>query len=151
MEDKLSTGSERTGFSNSPHNLWVTGPPAPRASWKEPHHTGGCAPSEDTHQKKPLYWDRCRRFCTTNQSFCALLGCFFSLYASLRIIRGKKKELKKKDMAIYCLCRSFSNSGCVVQGATFFCSICKSAAAGGSVTLNDRVSERNEWDKQRRR
>lgn len=48
VEDSLITMSWRTGISNSPHNLWVTGPPAPRASWKEPHHMGGCAPSEDT-------------------------------------------------------------------------------------------------------
>lgn len=48
VEDNLTTISWRTGISNSPHNLWVTGPPAPRASWKEPHHMGGCAPSEDT-------------------------------------------------------------------------------------------------------
>lgn len=48
VEDNLRTKSLRTEIGNSPRNLWVTAPPAPRASWKEPHHTGGRAPSEDT-------------------------------------------------------------------------------------------------------
>lgn len=40
--------------SSLPRNLWARVPPAPRASWRAPHHTGVCAPSVNTEWQQQI-------------------------------------------------------------------------------------------------
>lgn len=93
-----SSSAVLSGWSCSPRNLWGRGPPAPQASWREPHRKGVRAPSVNDKPSIRRLSARPWRFAQVGRPPPTLhsMTYLICLIANINIIKQQMTEMEQR-------------------------------------------------------